>query len=314
MKKSILALSLTALVFSCKKDKTNEFTPTDVTGTTVVKGTLTRNIITPNNNGSWNTGTRIPAAGVAVSIKVNKNSLYPNSSATGADVYSATSDNNGNYSISVKSNANGVNAAITIDGFNATLDTINNGVTKTGFLNTFTGLSTTRNLIMGQNIQLDHAFSGQNLITNPSNTLKTGLATITGSVGVSMVKEVMSGTLVTLTSTNVPVAGRIVYLNFTNDPTTLGVRSYTALTNENGYYAFDITTVAANTPGTAFTSQSASIWVADYATTRDTLKANNTIKTGRAGVFSQQTATQNNIYINHIRNANHFVYSAFTPN
>ena len=42
MKKSLLALSLTALLFSCKKETTTDFTATDVTGTTTVKGTCTK--------------------------------------------------------------------------------------------------------------------------------------------------------------------------------------------------------------------------------------------------------------------------------
>jgi hypothetical protein len=36
MKKLLFALSLTAVLVACKKDKKNEFTATDVTGTTVV--------------------------------------------------------------------------------------------------------------------------------------------------------------------------------------------------------------------------------------------------------------------------------------
>lgn len=314
MKKTIIAITLSAVaIAACKKDKTNEFTPTDVTGTSVVKGVVTKNIIIPNGTNGWTTS-RVAAANVGVSIKVNKNSLYPSSSAQGADVYSATTDNNGNYSISVKSNANGVAASITFDGFTGTLDTLINGITKTGFASIFSTGSTNRTLVMGQNVQVDNNFTGSPIVgTNPTTSYKIGSATITGSVGVNLIKEVTTGTLVTLTTTNMPVAGRMVYLNFTNDPYTQATKSYTTTTNAEGYYSFDVATVATSA-FPLFNSQNASIWVADYATTRDTLKANNTIKTGRAGVFGMQTINQFGIYNNHIRNANHFVYSSFTAN
>lgn len=312
MKKSILALSLTAALFACKKDKTNSFTQTDVTGTSIVKGTVSKNVVTPNGFGTWNPNARIPAAGVNVTVKVNKNSLYPNSSAVGADVYSATSDKDGNYSITIKSNANGVNAIITIDGFTGTVDTIINGVTKTGLYSTYTGNFRNPNIVMGQNYQFDHSFFGNAVTTNPNTIYKIGKATITGSVAVNFVKEVTTGTLVTLTTTNVPVAGRTVYLNFSNDPTTQATKLYTATTDASGYYTFEVETVPANTNG--FTNQNAVIWVADYAASRDTIKANGTLKAGPLGVFSQQTLNQFNVYNNNIRNANHFFYNSFTQN
>jgi hypothetical protein len=312
MKKSILALSLTAALFACKKDKTNSFTQTDVTGTSIVKGTVNKNVITPNGFGSWTNNSRIPAAGVAVSVKINKNSLYPNSNAQGADVYSGTTDKDGNYSISVKSNANGVQALITIDGFTGTMDSIANGVTKTGLYSSYSGNSQNRTVFMGQNVQFDHNFFGNAITTNPNTLYKIGSATVTGSVAVNYVKEVLTGTFVTFTSTNVPVAGRTVYLNFSNDPTTLATKLYTVTTDASGFYSFDIATVPANTSG--LTNQNAVVWVADYAATRDTIKANGSLKTGRAGVYSQQTINQFGIYNNNIRNANNFLYNGFTAN
>src|SRR5688572_20309064 len=107
MKNTILALSLTAILISCKKDDPNNtFTPTDVTGTTTVKGNISKNVITPDGSGGWtNSSTaRIAAEGVNIAITVAKKSLYPNSSAQGADVYRATTDANGNYSMNVKTN------------------------------------------------------------------------------------------------------------------------------------------------------------------------------------------------------------------
>ena len=307
MKKSILALSLAALTFAaCKKDKTNSFTQTDVTGTSIVKGTVTKNIITPTGFGNWTNGTRVPVAGVAVTVKVNKNALYPNSSAQGADIYTGTSDKDGNYSISVKTNANGVNGLITIDGFTGTMDTLINGTTKTGFYSTYAGTSQNRSLQMGQNVQFDHNFFGNQITTNPNANITIGSAIFSGSVAVNYIKEVTTGTLVTLTTTNVPVVGRTVYLSFSNDPTTLATKMYTVATDASGNYSFNLATVASNTGGF---NQNATVWVADYAATRDTIKANGSIKTGPAGVFSRTTINDFGIYNNHIRNGNHFFSS-----
>lgn len=87
MKKSILFLALITLIASCKKEEEPAaFTPTDLTGNMVLKGNVSKNVVTPNGTGGWNTNGRIPANGVNVSVKVNKNSLYPNSTAQGADV------------------------------------------------------------------------------------------------------------------------------------------------------------------------------------------------------------------------------------
>jgi hypothetical protein len=312
MKKLIILLSASALVFSCKKDKTNSFTQTDVSGTTVLKGNLSKNIITPNGSGSWTNGTRIPAPGVNVSVKVNKSSLYPNSTAQGADVYSATSDKDGNYSISVKSNATGVIAAITIDGFTGTLDTVVNGVTKTGFYSVYNGFSTNRTLLMGQNVQQDFTFNASPVITNPNTNLKIGKATITGSVGVTMIKEVASGTLITLTTTVMPLAGQTVYLNFSNDPDMQTQKIYQTTTDANGYYTFD--NVKTVPQGQAGFPQNGVIYINDYASTRDTLKANNTIKTGRAGVYTQQNLNVFNVFNNTIRNANYLTFNNFIAN
>jgi hypothetical protein len=311
MKRSILILSASLALFSCKKEKTNDLTPTDVTGTSMVKGNVSKNIITPNGSGGYINTTRIPAANVNVSIKIDKSSLYPNSTAQGADVYTGTSDANGNYAIQVKSNATGVVAMITIDGFNGTLDTIVNGATRTGLYSTYAGTTITRTVYMGQNIQVDHMFTGSNVTTNPNTVLKIGNATVTGSVGVSLFRQVMTGTLVTLTTTNVPLPNQKVYLNLSNDPTTLATRLYETTTDGAGYYSFNVTTVA---PGTAGFSQTAVLWVSDYAATRDTITTTNTIKAGRAGVFSMQSTTVTGVYNSSIKNANHFIYNVFTPN
>jgi len=312
MKKSILFLSLVTLLASCKKkEEPADFTPTDLTGNMVLKGNVSKNVITPNNAGGWNLNGRIPASGVNVSVKVNKNSLYPNSTAQGADVYTGTTDASGNYSITVRANATGVAAQITIDGFTGTQDTLVNGTMKPGLFSVYNGTTVNRTLFMGQNSQLDHVMTTNVVTTNPNANLKIGTAIVTGSVGVNFLKEITTGTVVNITTTIMPVANHKVYLNFNIDPSTQAMKTYTATTDANGYYTFNLSTVEAGTPGFA---QNAAIYVPDYAASRDTVKANNTIKTGRSGVFQMQTNNQGNLYNNAVRNAIHFNYNAFVPN
>lgn len=257
-------------------------------------------------------------AGVVVTIKVNKGGatgLYPNSTANGADVYSAVTDANGNYAISVKSNATGVSALITIDGFTGTQDTIINGVTKTGLYATYAGTSVTRNLFMGANTTFDHNYTATNVSSNPNN-ISIGGAIVTGSISMNLVRKQTTGTVVTMSSTNIAVpANTTVYLSFDKDPTLLTTKVYQTTTNAAGVYTFNLSTVAVGTSGF---NQDATIWVADYATSRDTANYNGVnfinITPGLPGVYNKVTTTQNGVYNTEIRNAVNMNYNAFTPN
>jgi len=309
MKHTLLLFSALLLAFvACKKEEPEPFTPTDVSGTTIVKGHVNKNIITPDGNGGWmNTG-RIPAKNVSVSVKVNKNSLYPNSSAQGADVYSAVTDDNGNYSLTVKTNANGVVARVTIDGFTATLDTLINGNYKTGLMNSYTGTSFSTTLVMGQNFTYNYAFTATNSQTNPNNIV-IGNAVVTGSVGLSLIKEIQTGTLVSLTTAFLPLTNYKVYLSLDNDPKTLSTRLYEVNTDGNGRFSFNLETVAQGTSGFP---QNVTLWVNDLAATRDTVKLDNSIKVGRPGVFGKQTITLGGAYSTEILNGNYLQYNTFT--
>ena len=311
MKKSILALTILIGLGACKKTTTPEFVATDVTGTMVLKGNLNRNIIVPNGSGAWTSTGKLSVRGALVSVKVNKNELYPNSSASGADIYSGQSDSLGNYAITVRTNAQGVNADITIDGFAATLDTLVNGQLRKGYYASYAGSNTTKKLMMGQNVQLDYTYMATPVVSNPNNNIKTGTAIVTGFVYMNLPRQILTGTLVTLTTSNIGVANRKVYLNLSNDPNTFNTRSYETTTDGNGSYTFTLNTVAA---GTANFNQTANIWVTDLAATRDTIAVNNTVKTGKAGVFQQQSNNQNALYTGTIRNAVNLVYTSFVPN
>lgn len=312
MKNLLFVIALATLLVSCKKDKKEDFKATDVTGTGTISGHVNKNVVTPDGGGSFTNSSRVPAKGIRVSVKINKNQLYPNSNAQGADVYTATTDSLGNYNISVKTNANGVNASISIEGFAATLDTIINGVVKPGFYATYAGSNQNITVVMGQGYQINHNFTASNISSNP-NTIVVGSAVITGSVGMSVVKEFsVSGFPISYVNEIVAVpAGHIVYLNFQNDPATLSAKTYTAVTNANGFYTFNVSTVDQNTAGF---SQNADIWINDFAKTRDTLTLSGAVKTGPAGVFQMETTSQNGVYSNTIKNATHLSYTNFTEN
>ncbi len=323
MKKSLLVLSITLALFSCKKkEKESDFSATDVTGNSVVKGNVNKNVITPNGSGGWQNTNRVNMSGIVVTVKVNKggaNGLYPNSTANGADVYSATTDANGNYAINVKSNASGVQAIITIDGFTGTQDTIINGNNHPGLYATYVGTSTTKTLFMGQNTTFDWNFTATNVSSNPNN-FNVGTAIITGSISVNYVRKVITGTVIAMSTTNVAVpANTPVYLSFDKDPTILAPKMYQTTTDAAGNYTFNVTTVASSQPGF---NQDATIWINDWATSRDTMNYNGSTtpasflnKTnGVSGVYQKVTITTNGVYNTEIRNATNTGYNAFTPN
>lgn len=304
----LLTLSFAILLLSCKKEEPEPFKATDVSGTTLVKGYVSKNIIIANGSGGWTSTGKVPAKNVNISVKVDKNSLYPNSNAQGADVYSAVTDENGNYSISVKSNAAGVKAFVTIDGFTSTLDSLVNGQPKTGLTSTFAGINFSTTLLMGQNFTYNYAFTGTAGQSNPVQ-LQIGNATVSGSVGVSLIKEIQTGTLVSLTTAFLPFPNQKVYLNLQNDPYTQSGKTYETQTDGNGRFSFTIATVMA---GTAGFSQNASLWVNDLATTRDTLKLDNTVRTGRSGVYNGVNINLSGLFNGELRNANYLNYTSFT--
>lgn len=302
MKKSLLALSLTTLVFaSCKKDiDQKSITTNETVGTGYVKGNLTKTIITPAGPNNWNNNTTVGAAGVNIAVRVAKNGangLYPNSSIQGTDVYTGTTDANGNFNIAVKSNGRngGVSADVMVEGWQATMDTVVNGVTKTGRLSNYFGAEQTVQVYVGQstfvNFNTWSMGNGNVTIVNDVNnpgTINQGTATITGSVNISHVRQmvtVVSGTpgAPVISNTQVPApAGTKVYCTFNSDPTTFSTKVYQTTLDANAGYSFNIATVAMGTPGF---NQNATVWVADFAATRDTVKVTTTM-TGTVFVSS----------------------------
>jgi hypothetical protein len=357
MKKSLLALSLTALLFSCKKDITQKsITAQEIVGTGYVKGQLTKQIIVSNTTNGANPFTsgngwsnaRVPAAGVNVTVRVAKsgnNGLYPNSQVQGTDVYTGTTDANGNFNIAVKSNGanQGVNAQILVEAFQGTMDSTYNGSTKTGRLCNYFGWSTNAQVYVGQSTYVNGPFGanttwifGNNMLNavdpaNP-NTNSTpfilGTAVISGTAQINVPTSTKTGTAApatitvsTISNTNIPApAGLKVYCTFNNDPSTLGTKVYQTTTDAVGGYTFNIATLASGNPFWG-PNQNYTVWFADFSGTRDTLKLyNNTVttvslstSTGLAGAWlvSGYTATGNGLWNNEIRNATNFNFNGY---
>jgi hypothetical protein len=208
---------------------------------------------------------------------------------------------------------------MTLNGFNSTLDTLINGVTKTGLYANFFGSSTTASLFMGTTWDWGvYTFVGTNLTSNPNNIV-IGSAIVSGSVSLRHVlKTVVTGTAASVafgsTNTAIP-SGVPVYMILNQDPTTLAPKLYQTTTDANGRYSFTFPTVAAGTSGFV---QNGTIWVADYAASKDTVQIINagspTIITGVPGVFGSVNTTQNALYNNVIRNATNLALNGFTPN
>lgn len=348
MKKSLLALTLTAALFSCKKDiEQKSLEATDITGTGWVKGNLQKTIITPNGGGGWTNQTKVAAAGVNIQVRVatnGGNGIYPNSNYAATEVFTGQTDANGNYAIAVKTNGtnSGVNANIIVEGFQGTQDTLINGVTKVGRLCNYFGYSNNVTVYKGQATwwnnmptwQLGFGNNNMSVVNDNNNPTSSNLGTavVTGSVGYTVWQSsltVVSGTPGAPAITNTAVltanAGTKIYATFSNDPLTLSPKMYETSTAANGTYTFNFATVNNGTPGFA---QNATIWIADYNTTRDTVKitsvytgttfvsTSTAMATGKSGTYNGFNMNQNSLFSNEVRNANNFIFSfgSFTAN
>lgn len=316
MKKSILAIGLVAVLFSCKKKEENNFTATDLTGTTAVTGTITKDLFTLATPAAATTAINatnlpVPAEGVVLTLTVKKfgaNGLYPNSTgnnADGNDVYSATTDATGRYSISAKTNGTGVTATLRTVEFSGTKDTLLGTTVKTGLLVKYPSASGNLNLIKGQSTVWNTNLTSQPLVNAP-NVINAGTATLTGTLGINYVKKRTNFNL----DTTLALSGATVYLEYDRDPVTLQKKMYTATSDATGRYTFTINTPNNSEAGFA---KSAKIWVNDRAATRDTFTVANSRVTGSAGVYSQVgPTTYNNIYSTVIKNQANLTYTTFT--
>lgn len=293
MKNTFLLIGLTAVLFSCKKKEDNEFSATDMTGSTVVEGTATKQI----------GGNTTPLSGAVVTVKIKNGGtggLYPGSATVGSEVYSATTDANGRYSISVKTNGTGVSSEITFKGFSAKSDTAMSAITYD-----YPTTMYTPTLYKGVNVTQNHTYAGTPLVT-PSNQ-GMGTAMVTGMLyKPTWVHAAATGAATY--SLTYPAANRMVYLEYDKDPMTLTKKIYSTTTDASGRYSFTI-----NTPnmGVAGFANSARIYTADWATTNDTVKFSGGVNVGRSGVYPGGTMTANGVYSTVIKNAQNFGYMTF---
>lgn len=352
MKKSLLALSLVGVLFSCKKDiEQKSYEVKETIGTAYIKGNLTKATITPNlpwqpGNMTWNSNGKTAASGVNISVRINKsgwNGLYPNSEIQGTDVYTGTTDANGNFNIAVKANGRdqGCQATVLVESFTGTVDTVFNGTVKAGRNANYMGWSTNIQVYAGQSSALNYFPCGNNQAVwsfcsgnmnyfdqnNGPLTLNTGTAVVTGSLSTEIVRSsvtVVSGTAspASLSTTNIPVpAGTKVWFRFDSDPVTYATKIYQTATDAAGGYSFNIATVEEQTPGF---NQDGYVTVGDWTGTRDTVKINS-IYTGTLFVSSTTVTVPGKhgtwhatdygsvyvgaLYNNEIRNSTNFNFS-----
>jgi hypothetical protein len=309
MKKTLLAIGLSVLLFSCKKTTTTNFTATDMTGNATLSGKITK-VILAQNAGTGYSNVTIPAAGVEVSVRILNSQLYPNSpTAQGSLVYNATTDANGNYNISLKANGNGSTGTITVNDYVGTKDTILLGnITKTGPYNTFGGTTLTKTFVKGQDQTFTYTMIGTPLVVNPNQPPVIGTAVVTGSVFINFFKQTGPTTYVIAPYTlpNYPVT-----LKLDKDPTTQMIRTYSGMTDANGIYSFTVQTTDIGTPGFV---QTATVSVNDYAATQDTIKTGNIRVTGKSGVYAGTFNTVAGVTNTKIKNQINMTYNAFTPN
>lgn len=310
MKKAILAIGLTAVLFSCKKREENEFTATDNTGTTVVTGTITKQMLTISPNGSNNiivNNAYVPAEGVNVTVRVKKygnQGLYPAVSESnrpdGFDSYSAVTDANGRYSITVKSNGLGVAATITTNEFTGTKDTLVGTTVKTGLLNVYASSSGNATLYKGVNQDVTRQINGSTLVNAP-NAYNSGTAIITGTVGIDYIKKRTNFNV----DTTLALVGATVYFEYDRDPITFQKKTYTATTDASGKYTFTVVTPNQNVSNF---NQQGKLWINDRAATLDTFTVANSRITGKPGVYFGDDYMIYGVYSTAIRNANHIGY------
>lgn len=308
MKKSLLAIGLTALLFGgCKKEEVEEFLATDMTGTAVLSGTITKTIISQSTGGGF-TQIMVPASGVAISVRIQNSQLYPNSpNAQGSEVYAATTDASGNYSINVKTNGNGnVSGAITITDEPGTLDTLRNGTTVTGPSANYSGTSTNRTFIKNVSQVFNYNMPYTVLVSNP-NQIIIGTAIVTGTVQISQMEEDTTALGVYFYAPKYyNLANHTVTLEFDKDPVTQMKRTYTTTSNSLGIYTFTVQT----TNDLGF-SNNAVVKIADYAATRDTMRLDGTTDTGAPGVFENNSINVNGLNPTEIRNHQDIQYWNF---
>jgi hypothetical protein len=291
MKKSIILIGLSVVLFSCSKTNTPTFTPTSSTGTAQFTGTIYK---------VQATTAPVPAQGVQVTVVVPNSQLYPLSySATGSTTYSGTTDANGNFNIAVTTNSNGVNATVYISNTSGTYDPLNG--TQSNFRGTTTSLTFTTGVPVNYNYTENQ--------TNTTGTTVTGTATVMGTVYITYIKQDGASYV----DSNYGLANQLVTLNFYVDPVTNVVKTYTVNTDANGNYTIQVTTT---NPGGNYPDMG-TLMTYDLSHSKDTIKTGGVQVAGKPGHYTgtmNQSLTVNPLGINQISSGNKLYYNNFIPN
>lgn len=292
MKKLIFLFSVAITMIACNKEKEVNFTPSDILGEATITGIVTKQIL-PSG--------KIPVEGVKVIVTVKKSELYPNSkSAIGVETFEDVTNAEGEYSITIKTNAEGVSAFVSTSGFIGTLDAYSGGELTVGERALFTSQTDTITVKTGVNEVSDISITGTQ-IGAASDAVSIGKATVRGYVYIldKGEKDYLSNHTVVLT--------------LDKDPFTNAEKVYTTKTDAKGSYVFTIETVES---GTKDYEQKATVKAYDFeARQRIYDLGDDKWKTeDKDGVYSAPaTINLTAVYNNSIQVGKDIAYSAFTP-
>ena len=307
MKKVLLSLAIIAALASCKKEDPKAFSATNTTGTTMVSGKVIQEHYM--NDATGLDSINLPKSGVKVSVTVANSELYPNSNnAKGSKTYTGTTDANGDYSISVKTNSDGVRATVVYHNYYATIDTITSTDTIMGVSGLYEGSTYNVSLTADVDYAREYSFEVSTVVGGGTVDYTIGSASVSGRLEIQKVQQdtnVIGDTI--YYNDNFPLASHSITLVYDEDPTTLEERTYTTTTDAEGRYSFTVETVEA----AIGLNNDAEVFVIDFETTRDTVLINETIVTGDAGVYYNEMRNENNLESTNVRINADLLYNNF---
>lgn len=111
-------LALTCSLASCNDEEQSSLNIDDIPGKTTVIGHASYNAGYEKFNDGWKNNQFVPAKGKKVFFYMQFSSLDPNNS--GSKIYETVTDNNGNYTIELPANNEGIEYSIKLESFEAT--------------------------------------------------------------------------------------------------------------------------------------------------------------------------------------------------
>jgi len=294
MNKTLFTLAIATLLFSCsKEDAVEEFQATNMTGDTVIQGKVTHS--------DYNSGNEIALEGATVTVRIDNDDLYPNSpNAQGSEVYTATSDADGNYSITAKTNGDGVQARITYSPVTLTVDP------TTGEQQTYSNTGTTT-LTAYKGVPLTNdVFYGSSTSVDISNIV-VETAIVRGTVEIQQWVQQDSNTSEVYFLESLPLANTTVTLVYDQDPTTLQERTYEVTSDSNGDYEFTIETCDFDYD----LDNGYEVILPVFDTTQDSISFTGVVLASTPGVFAQEDLS-GSVQGGSVDNSRDLLYNNFT--